>query len=222
MIASAEATADPGSTPSRILDAAEALFAQHGFAGTAVRDIAASCELNPASLYNHFESKQALYEAVLARGIGPLIETLRRSAESGPGPLPADRLIDDVMLHLARTPHIPRLIYQEAASGGMHLARLAQRWIRPLVAQGVAAAKRETAQGWDDDEVPLMIMAWMNLVFSPFALAPLLAEVFSLDPLAPTALERQNRFLKKLARRLGVPAPAPRPSLKRTPKRKPR
>jgi len=104
----------------------------------------------------------------------------------------------------------------------MHLARLAQRWIRPLVAQGVAAAKRETAQGWDDDEVPLMIMAWMNLVFSPFALAPLLAEVFSLDPLAPTALERQNRFLKKLARRLGVPAPAPRPSLKRTPKRKPR
>jgi AcrR family transcriptional regulator len=220
MIASAESAADPGSTPARILDAAESLFAERGFAGTAVRDIAARCGLNPASLYNHFESKQALYEAVLARGLAPLIEVLRRSAESEPGPLPADRMIDDVMAHLARTPNVPRLIQQEAVSGGTHLARLAQRWIRPMLAQGVAAAKRETAQGWEDDEVPLMIMAWMNLVFGPFALAPLLAEVFHVDPLTPAALARQIRFLKKLARRLGASDTAARPSRPRSPQRR--
>ncbi len=222
MIASAEAAADPGSTPARILDAAEALFAERGFAGTAVRDIAARCELNPASLYNHFESKQALYEAVLARGLVPLIEVLRRSAEGGPGPLPADRMIEDVMAHLARTPHVPRLIQQEAVSGGTHLARVAQRWIRPLLVQGVAAAQRETRQGWADDEIPLLIMAWMNLVFGPFALAPLLAEVFHVDPLAPDALARQIRFLKKLARRLEAPDSAQPPPRSRAPARRSR
>ncbi len=222
MIATARPAADTGSTAARILDAAESLFAERGFAGTAVRDIAARCDLNPASLYNHFESKQALYEAVLARGLAPLIEVLRRSAQGDPGPLPADRMIDDVMTLLARTPNVPRLIQQEAVSGGTHLARLVQRWIRPLLAAGVAAARRETAQGWDDDEVPLMILAWMNLVFGPFALAPLLAEVFHVDPLAPEALDRQIRFLKKLARRLRAPDASPHPADPRSPKRTPR
>ena len=46
-------TATPAlSTVDRILDAAEGLFADRGYAGTAVRDIAAAVSLNPASLYN--------------------------------------------------------------------------------------------------------------------------------------------------------------------------
>jgi AcrR family transcriptional regulator len=45
---------DVPNTADRILDAAEALFAERGLAGTAVRDIAARTGLNPASLYNHF------------------------------------------------------------------------------------------------------------------------------------------------------------------------
>ena len=59
-------------TADRILDAAECLFAEHGFAGTAVRDIAARVSLNPASLYNHFPGKQDLYAAVLDRGLPPV------------------------------------------------------------------------------------------------------------------------------------------------------
>ena len=64
------ATDAPTSVPTRgrILDAAELLFASHGFTGTAMRDIARSVNLNPGSLYNHFSSKQVLYEAVLERG----------------------------------------------------------------------------------------------------------------------------------------------------------
>ena len=64
------------STRERILDAAEALFASRGFEGAAMRDIAADANLNPASLYNHFASKQALFEAVLERGLRPLFVVL--------------------------------------------------------------------------------------------------------------------------------------------------
>ena len=63
---------DPESTRERILDVAEALFAERGLAGTAVRDIARRAGLTAPSLYNHFDGKQALYEAVLSRGVQPL------------------------------------------------------------------------------------------------------------------------------------------------------
>ncbi len=53
-------TETPAQTPrrpvtrDRILDVAEALFAERGFAGTSVREIAAKADLTAASLYNHF------------------------------------------------------------------------------------------------------------------------------------------------------------------------
>ena len=67
-------------TAERILDAAEELFAERGYAGATLRDVATRVGVRPPSLYNHFASKDALYAAVLERGIGPLIELLARSA----------------------------------------------------------------------------------------------------------------------------------------------
>ena len=50
------------------------------------------------------------------------------------------------------------------------------------------------------DEYPLVISAWIHLVLGPFALAPLYGGLFNEDPLSPAMLERQTRFLRKLAR----------------------
>ena len=49
------------STRNRLLEAAEKLFSEHGFNGTAVRDIAADAECNAASVNYHFGSKEGLY-----------------------------------------------------------------------------------------------------------------------------------------------------------------
>src|SRR5262252_4697339 len=62
------------STRDVILDAAGRRFAERGFAGVSVREIAADAGLkNQASLYHHFKNKKALYEAVLGRGLEPII-----------------------------------------------------------------------------------------------------------------------------------------------------
>jgi AcrR family transcriptional regulator len=59
-------------TKDRILDAAESLFAQHGFDATSLRMITASAGVNLASVNYHFQSKNSLIEAVLTRRIAPL------------------------------------------------------------------------------------------------------------------------------------------------------
>lgn len=189
-------------TRDRILDVAEALFAARGFAGTAMRDIAREAELTPASLYNHFAGKQALYEAVLERGVRPLIELLASL------PDPADtvgggaEMIRTIMLHLAARPHLPALVQHESMTGGAALSRLARTWIRPLIEQGLLRMKAENDSVWDEVDHPHVIFAWLHLVFGYFAMAPLMREVLDVDPLAPESLERHTVFLMRLAARV--------------------
>jgi len=188
-----------GPTRERILDCAEALFAERGLAGTAVRDIARQAGLTPASLYNHFPGKQALYEAVLERGVGPLIGLLEALPARPGGAETIDDTIGAIMAHLARHPRLPRLVQYEALTGGAYLARLGRAWLRPLIEQGVGAMKREPGSPWAEEEHPLVISAWLQIVFGHFTLAPVLGVVFEDDPLSPENLARQTRFLRKLA-----------------------
>ena len=56
----------------RILDVAERLFAERGFAATSLRNITAEAAVNLAAVHYHFGSKDELIEAVFARRLGPL------------------------------------------------------------------------------------------------------------------------------------------------------
>src|SRR2546427_12692245 len=67
-----------------ILDTAERLFAARGVEGVAVRDLAREMGVTASSLYNHFPGKQALYDAVLERGLGPIVAGV--AGQDGPGP----------------------------------------------------------------------------------------------------------------------------------------
>ncbi|HVP31610.1 MAG TPA: TetR/AcrR family transcriptional regulator [Myxococcota bacterium] len=199
---------DPRATRDRILDAAETLFAERGFDGVAVRDIAARVGLNAASLYNHFPGKQALYEAVLERGLAPLLALVGRIAERGAATEDADQIIATLMAQLGHTPQLPRLIQHEAVRGAENLSQLARRFIRPLFVQGTAAMKQSPdTRHWPESELPLVIAGFMHLLFGHFAMAPLLADVLDEDPLSPEVLARQTRFLQKLTRLLVTPPP---------------
>jgi len=53
------------STKERIMLAAVRLFAEKGYAAVSVRDIADAVHIKAASLYNHFESKEALFVEIV-------------------------------------------------------------------------------------------------------------------------------------------------------------
>ncbi|MDH2413991.1 TetR/AcrR family transcriptional regulator [Nocardioides sp. CER19] len=55
------------STKRALLEVAEGLFAEHGYAGTSLDAIVAGADVTKGALYHHFSGKQALYEAVFER-----------------------------------------------------------------------------------------------------------------------------------------------------------
>lgn len=74
----------------RILDAAERLFARHGFYGVSIRDITRAAEVDVALVHYHFGSKRELFAAVFQRRaelLNPerleMLEEVRRAALPG-------------------------------------------------------------------------------------------------------------------------------------------
>lgn len=59
-------------TKTVILDAAERLFAQKGFANTSIRDIVTGARVNLASVHYHFGTRKGLILAVIDRRIIPM------------------------------------------------------------------------------------------------------------------------------------------------------
>jgi TetR/AcrR family transcriptional regulator len=81
------AAAVTGGRRETILDHAEHLFAEHGYKGAVLADIARAAGLGNAGLIHHFPGKAALYRAVLERLAGDLDERLAAALgdETDPG-----------------------------------------------------------------------------------------------------------------------------------------
>ena len=74
-------------TKSKILDAAEKLFGLKGFDSTSLRDITAEAQVNLAAVNYHFQSKDALIDAVIARRMEPVNRRrLEMLDNAGPNP----------------------------------------------------------------------------------------------------------------------------------------
>jgi AcrR family transcriptional regulator len=86
-------------TKDRILDAAEILFAERGIAATSLRALTSLADTNLASVNYHFQSKDALVQAVLYRLFQPVNrrrhELLQQAQQANPGqPLPVETILD--------------------------------------------------------------------------------------------------------------------------------
>ena len=197
-----------------ILDTAERLFAARGVDGVAVRDLAREMGITASSLYNHFPSKQALYAAVLERGLKPIVELAAEAWQIGVSqPDDVGERLDRLFPHLARHPHIVQLLQRAMLEeDGATVNALLERWLGSLYRQGVGAvgAAAEGA-GWTRDEVPHLAMLLYDMLFGYFAHAPALSGLagWTRDPLSPAALAVHRRVLEEAIYRLLGPRPHP-------------
>jgi AcrR family transcriptional regulator len=83
----------------RLLDAAESLFAEHGYNGVSLRVITASAGVNIGAANYYFRSKEGLFRAVFARRVGPMSAERQRLldeciAHAGGGPPPVEEVLE--------------------------------------------------------------------------------------------------------------------------------
>jgi AcrR family transcriptional regulator len=186
-------------TAERILDAAEVLFAERGYAGTSLRDVATQVELRIPSLYNHFPSKDALYGAVLGRGIGPVLEMLAEFATLPAAERDNNVLVARVMEVLRRHPHLPKLIQHETLTGGARLTPMLREWIAPVFGRaGEMAQSAPGARRWTPEERPLVVIAVYNVLVGYFTFAPLYQQLEGVDLLAAPMFASQTRLLGEI------------------------
>ena len=109
-------------TRTRILDAAEELFMQHGFEGTSMRQLTSRAGVNLAAVNYHFGSKDALIEAVFRRRLDPMnvvriAELAKLEAGGNPSPEAIIRAFVGPSLRLV----------EDAKGGGRNFTRLLGR-----------------------------------------------------------------------------------------------
>jgi AcrR family transcriptional regulator len=203
----ADALAAPNrvvSTRDAILDAAERCFAEQGFAGVTMREIAAAAGLkNQASLYHHFRDKRALYEAVLARGLDPIIAMVIESGQvaaavdagGGMSRRVIETFLDRLLDYLGEHPHLPRLIERAGLDDSRYLRSTMSELLVRLYMEGLSVLAG-TASPWQAVDLPHVAVGIYHLIFGYFADAALLERVLQADPHSPAVGARQRRFVK--------------------------
>jgi AcrR family transcriptional regulator len=132
-------------TRAALLDEATTLFAERGYAGTSLEDVASASQVSRGAVYHHFASKQALFEAVLALQEARATEAIAAAA-TAPDPWDAAILALGAYLRQCCDPVYGRLVWVEgpAALGWRRWREcernyaygLVERFIRDLVDGG--------------------------------------------------------------------------------------
>jgi AcrR family transcriptional regulator len=95
-----------------ILDAAERLFARHGYAGTSVRMLAAEAGVSQGLLYNYFDGKQALLRAIFERSMEEVRADLDEADAGASSGESLARLVRGAFETLRANPDFWRITYQ--------------------------------------------------------------------------------------------------------------
>lgn len=106
-------------TTERLLRAAEEEFAAHGFQNARLTEISAHAGMSRSSLMYHFESKQALYAAVIRHAMLRLDEALSLATQGRDGP--AARVLRGVEAYasfMESRPSLARLAVREVLGRG--------------------------------------------------------------------------------------------------------
>jgi AcrR family transcriptional regulator len=105
-----ERGADASERRNRILDAAERLFAERGYAATSMRDIAQASKVNVATIYYYCPNKAQLCLSLYARVVERMTELVGETFAAGGGfEQVAVNLVNRVTEFFVTNPSIPRL-----------------------------------------------------------------------------------------------------------------
>ncbi len=189
-------------TAARILDAAEAVFAEHGFEAASLREIARRAQIQQPGLYNHFASKGDLYAAVLDRALTPMASAMEEHMREA-RPREVLTTLPAVMTdHLLEHPQMAALFQQalqDHTSPGQELMR---EWLDRLLTQGIDTLRSSAGGPVDREDLAIQVVAMFNLTTGYFLSQRAFESLGMVDHTDPANVARQKALLGRIARAL--------------------
>jgi AcrR family transcriptional regulator len=186
----------------RILEVAREQFAEHGFRGARLADIARRSGLRHPTLLYHFNSKEDLYAAVIAGSVADWASDTEAAASAGlSGFAQVEAILDAGCDFLASHQDFVRILRREAIEGGGRLEEMMAEHVRPFVERAVAFLEREMRAGRLRPHDPLeLVQVYYGAVFTYFSDSGFRERLFGEDPLSQAALRRHRAALTALMR----------------------
>ncbi len=186
----------------KILEAAEAEFAEKGFYGARVDSIAASSGVNKRMIYAHFESKEKLYTKVLLAVYERFADVDKSFMTNLEDPVECIRHITDVSFKsLAKYPHLVRSLMWANLMRGDYMPK---DELAKIKSPGIEYIKKQIARGkemgifrQDADEYQV-VLSLMNFCFSYFSNLHTMSAILRTDMAREDEIQKRSDFIANI------------------------
>jgi AcrR family transcriptional regulator len=193
-----------------IVAEATRLFAERGYEGTSMGDLAERVGLRKASLFHHFESKDVLYATVLAQLLAGVHEAIL-SAVAAEGSF-ADRLdglTDAMTTMLGAQPHAARLLIREAMDWGPVMRDQLAGTIQGVLAAAVDFARTGQREGTFNAalEPQQLVISLVGVYFMPFVIDRTVEQFVGRSPFDAKFIDDRRVAVREQIRMLTLARP---------------
>lgn len=200
----------------RILGVATGLFAERGFDGVSVREIAARSGLNVAMVHYYFGTKRNLYEEVVRRANEVLVAPMQRALDAAREVSIGDaeavaKVFEEALVGLAKAmaerPELPRLFVarwaEDTEEASEATAAFSLALTKPL--KNLLEEARERGAIAEEVDAGMFLRSHSWLVYGYFMSGPINWRMWRGDPQDPQNFESFETFLRRYARTMLEP-----------------